>query len=103
MAVGEGLTVAEQKQLNRPAKHDKKKSRAVLKRLLKAARPESGRISVALIGLLVSSGTNMAFPTIMGKLIDRTTGRATGMTSSVPDKVSRLLSKHCSQTLNAGI
>ncbi|KAG5189644.1 P-loop containing nucleoside triphosphate hydrolase protein [Tribonema minus] len=39
-----------------------------------------------MIALVISSGTNMAFPTIMGKVIDRTAGREDAG-SRIPDKV----------------
>jgi hypothetical protein len=64
-----------------------KVKKGTLKRLMAAVKPESGKIVTAMIALLFSSGTNMAFPTIMGKVIDRTAGKSAGTLSSIPDQV----------------
>lgn len=67
------------------------RKKGTFRRLLSVAKPDRGTIAAAALALLVSSGTNMAFPTIMGKVIDRTAG-AGGGDGSVPDKVRQFAS-----------
>lgn len=57
------------------------RKKSSFKRLLSVASPEMGRLSVAMISLLVSSGTNMAFPTIVGRVVDRTAGGYSSMSN----------------------
>ena len=59
-----------------------------LRRLLRVAKSERKTILLAMVALVVSSGTNMAFPTIMGKVIDRTAGGSSKSSGLLSDKVS---------------
>lgn len=62
-------------------KHKVKKG--TFKRLMSFAKPESGKLAIGLVSLLVASSMNMAYPKIMGKVIDRTvSSRAEGGSAS---------------------
>lgn len=56
-------------------KEEKKKAKAArvaaAKRLLALAKPESMRISLGLVSLLINSATNLSFPWILGQAVDR--------------------------------
>ncbi len=59
----------------------------VLKRMFSFVSPDGGRLTAALVALIVSSSTNLAFPYFVGKVVDRASAKGGGNWHSFFDKI----------------